>query len=114
MPTSITTYPVTDGQPVTLDVTIGDGQAGGSSAYVGSTEAARGDRIEGVLLGSGDDLRGQTLVVSTTVVDVRPEHDHTSVAVLLKGGLPPEFPVVQAEGAIPGGSVNYLTVVRFV
>lgn len=114
MPTVTTTYPVVDDREVTLSVTIGDAQAGGSSVFLGSTEKANGNPIPPTSLGLGSEVRGQTVVVSTTVVDVRPEHDHTSVTVTLAGGLPPEFPIHQAENTQPGGAVSYLTVVRLV
>ena len=47
-------------------------------------------------------------------VDIRPEHDHTSVSVIHHGGLPDEFPIVQSATVRPGGAVNYLTVVTYV
>lgn len=114
MPTVTAKYPVKESERIMLDVIIGDGQAGGSAAFIGPEEKAAGPRIEGVNLGEGSDLRGKVLVVSSTVVDIRPEHDRTSVTVTLRGGYPDEFPIVQTATTTPSGAANYLTVVTFV
>lgn len=112
MPTTTTEYRVADAEAVLLDVWIGDAQAGGSVAYLGTRRVAAGRTIRDRELGPGEELRGRVLVVSTTVVDVQPSHDRTSVTVRLRGGTPAELPIVQSSSAAPGGAVNYLTVVR--
>jgi len=61
----------------------------------------------------GNPLRGKVLLVSTTVFDVQQATDRVSVRVDLTGGLPPDFPLVQASTA-QGAPVNFLTVVTFV
>lgn len=114
MPTATATYLVEDGRTVTMDALIGDGQTGASVAFLGTEEIAAGPELRDVRLGDGSDVRGKVLVLSTTVVDIRPEHDKTSVNVILRGGHPEEFPIVQVATARPGGAVNYLTVVTFV
>ncbi len=114
MPTVTATYPVVDGSLVSVDVFIGDGQTGGSAVFLGEEEVASGAEVVDQALRDGAEIRGMVLVVSTTVVDIRPEHDHTSVRVILHGGLPDEFPIVQSATVRPGGAINYLTVVTFV
>jgi hypothetical protein len=114
MPTASVTYIVEDGRAVSLSVRIGDGQAGGSAAFLGTHKVAEGPEIEDHELGEGGHLRGRVLVVSTTVVDIRAEHDRTSAFVELRGGHPETMPVIQAQTAPTGGAVNYLTVVRFI
>lgn len=114
MPTTVVSYHIRERQHVRLDVLIGDGQAGGSAAYLGTECIHPGPEITDLLLGAGDELHGQVLVVSSTVVDVRPEHDRTSVQVVLRGGDPIRMPVEQWAEASRSGAVNYLTVVRFV
>lgn len=114
MPTTVVSYHIREHQHVRLDVLIGDGQAGGSAAYLGTLCVHPGPDISDLLLGTGDELIGVALVVSSTVVDVRPEHDRTSVQVVLRGGDPIRMPIEQSAEANRSGAVNYLTVVRFV
>jgi hypothetical protein len=115
MPSTSVPYPVDDASEVSVDVLIGDGQIGGSSIFVGQQHVATGDQaMRGIRLGRGAELRGQVAVVSTTVVDVRPEHDRVSTLVELHGGFPDPMPVVQAATAKPSNTVNFLTVIRFV
>lgn len=114
MPTTSVVYQV-DPDPVMVDVVIGDGQTGGSAVFLGEDRVAQGGReMRGINLGPGDRLRGAVMVVSTTVVDIRPEHDRASTLVRLHGGFPDPMPVVQTATARPGGAVNFLTVIRFV
>ena len=114
MPTATRTYSAADDQTVTVDVLIGDGQSGGSAVYLGADMLTGGPPVDALVVGTGRDIRGRFLTVSTTVVDIRPEHDNTSVTVTMKGGDPAELHVHQAAVTAPGGSVNYLTVVKFV
>lgn len=114
MPTMSVTYTVEPGRTVSFSARIGDGQTGGIAAFLGTEKVADGPEVEQHDLGEGEDLRGGVLVVSTTVVDVRPEHDRTSCVVELAGGHPDRMPIVQAQTAPTGGAVNYLTVIRFV
>jgi len=114
IPRKAVQYEVLDGRPITFSVLVGEQQSGGSVAYLGTALAAQGLEIHDHELGDGAALRGRVLVVSTAVVDVRPEHDRTSVVVRVRGGSPDALDVMQSQETTPGGAVNYLTVVRFV
>ncbi|MGH7469225.1 MAG: hypothetical protein ACRENP_14815 [Longimicrobiales bacterium] len=115
MPTVAIQYRVQDGQPVLLDVLIGDSQPGGSSLFLG--EAMRlqqdGDIVDHAL-GTGEQLRGKALVVSTVVFDRNANTDFGSTVVILDGGTHPHVDVPQSENMGPGGSASFITVVRFV
>ena len=113
MPTLTATYAVLDGQPVHLTVSVGDAQAGGSTAFLGKRQVASGPDID-LDLGTGDAIRGQTLVVDTLAVDVQPATDHVSARVALSGGTPAQLPLAQGTTAPTHGAVSFLTVVRFV
>ena len=142
MPTVTANYSVVDGKPVHLDVTIGDAQTGSSAVYLDGQlldvqptidmdlpgEGAAGvapDAAAGTGAGGtpapapspgakpGNPLRGKVLLVSTTVFDIQQATDQVSVRVDLSGGLPPDFPLVQASTA-HNAPVNFLTVVTFV
>lgn len=112
MPTSIGTYPVLDELEVRLEVEVGDGEQGESSASIGCVAVGAGNPIC-ASVGRGRELRGQMLVVSTTVIDRQPEADWTSVRVRLRSGaVRREY--VQRQIAETGGVVSYLTVITFV
>ena len=115
MPTVVAKYPVQNGQPVLLDVLIGDLQPGGSSVFVGEHNVItqEGDIVDH-MLGNGEDLRGKALVVSTVVLDRNPSTDLTSTVVLLDGGTHPHTDIPQSDNPGPNGTSSFLTVVRFV
>lgn len=83
-------YPVRPNAPVTVQVLIGDGQAGGtvlhwedgSLSLPGEDEAAH-------TLGEHRDLTNTFLDCTTTVRDIREETNHTSVTIRLDGGAEP-------------------------
>jgi hypothetical protein len=52
--------------------------------------------------------------VSSVAVDVRPEHDVLSTAIVLRGGEPDEVQLAQRGASVPGGSLSFLTIVEFV
>lgn len=114
MPTVTARYVVIDDGDVRLSVTIGDAQTGSSAAHLGRDLFAPGPDIQDVIVGQGAEIRGKVLVISTIVVDIRPEHDRSSVTVTLRGGHPEVFPLVQAATSSTGGAIPYLTVVSFV
>ena len=112
MPTSVGTYPVMDDLEVRLEVEVSEGGEGQSSATIGGIGVGFGDPIHATV-GRGRELRGQLLVVSTTVLDRRPAADWTSVTVRLRSGaVRREYG--QKQLADTGGVVSYLTVITFV
>ena len=115
MPTVVTQYPVRNGQPVLVDVLIGDMQAGGTSIFLGTTEARTqtGDIVD-FEIGRGESLRGLTMVVSTVVLDRNPMTDFTSTVVMLDGGTNAHVEIPQSDNPGPDGRSGFITVVNFV
>ena len=77
-------YTVSDGQ-VRLTVLVGDRQYGTSMVFLGDELVANGD-IDGLPLGSGSDLAGQSVAIYTVVTDVRNRKTDMSVTWILTGG----------------------------
>ena len=115
MPTIVTRYQVNDGQPLLLDVLIGDLQPGGTTVFVGQQRVVTGEGdLVDVGLGPGERLRGQAMVISTVVVDRNPLTDFTSTVVSLDGGNHMHVDIPQSESVPTGGAASFLTVVHFV
>lgn len=115
MPTVVTQYPVQDGQPVLVDVLIGDLQAGGTSIFIGNDNPLTQDGdVTDFNAGTGESLRGKQMVISTVVLDRNPLTDFTSTVVSLDGGTHPHIDVPQSDNPGAGGTSSFLTVVRFV
>jgi hypothetical protein len=114
VPTVTQVYHVLPGAPVSLDVQIGDAQAGGHGVFLAGQLKAQGELVlKDVALGTGETLVGKVLVVSSVAVDIQPAHDHVSVQAVLRGGFPSPHTIVQAADAEPNGNVGFLTVVTF-
>src|SRR5687768_2582039 len=115
MPSVIVQYAVQDGQPLLLDVLIGDAQPGGSSVFLDEVmiHQQEGDIIDKGL-GTGDKLRNKTLVVSTVVFDRNASTDWGSTVVILDGGTHNHVDIPQSENMGSGGSASFITVVQFV
>ncbi len=115
MPTLVTQYEVQDGQPVLVDVLIGDLQAGGTSIFLGTDELTTqtGDIVD-FRIGRGETLRGRTMVISTVVLDRNPMTDFTSTVVMLDGGTHMHVEIPQSDNPGEGGRSGFITVVNFV
>ena len=115
MPTVAQDYRVLPHETVTLDATIGDGQAGGHSVFLGEELIAQGAiELHNVTVGVGSAIANKVLVVSSTAVDVQASHDNVSVEVVLRGGVPDVQPIEQTTMVEPGGTESFLTVITFV
>jgi hypothetical protein len=115
MPTVAQDYHVLPHEIVTVDATIGDGQAGGHSMFLGDNLIAEGAmELRNVVLGVGSAIANKVLVVSSTAVDVQAAHDNVSVEVVLRGGVPAVQPIEQTTMVEPGGTESFLTVITFV
>jgi hypothetical protein len=112
VPTRVDDHPVTAGEDVYLTVLIGEGQSGVSTVFLDESKRAARTEVRRLLLGTGTELRGHVLVVSTTVVDIQQAHDRTSVTVVLGNGHERRY--AQQADATPSGVVNYLNVITFV
>lgn len=115
MPTKIRQFAV-QGSPVSVIVSIGDGQGGGTTAFLGRrmrTPDATPNSTTNVYELSADEANGRSLVISTVAVDVRDETDRTSVVVTVRDARHEER-VEQDDHAPSGGAVSYITVIKFV
>jgi hypothetical protein len=106
-----TPYAVGDG-PVTLKVTVGEGQFGSSGVYRGA------ERIEpdgGVHpLGDGPALDGTSVYVASTVTLTDPARRRTSVTYRLEGGPEPlEYTREQTVPGTGGGTADYEETIAF-
>lgn len=82
-------YQVVAGQPVRLDVVVGEGQPGGIAVAVEGKPLAHAPRIEALTLGKGEDLRGKRLIVTAIAIDKNPNSDLCSTTLKLSGGTMP-------------------------
>ena len=81
-------YPVKPNTPIRLTVTIGDGQSGATVVTLNGVVVDSGETIEDLPIGGpGEDLKKKTLECTTTVKDVNPATNHTSVTYTLRGGV---------------------------
>lgn len=114
MPTITTSYAVIDGKEVIVEVSIGDGQPGGSSLFIGAVLVTSGDeRIDWWSLGPGEALRGRTLTVSGMAQNERPETDHTSMVVRLSGGIAAQAFTQHYTAREKHQKVSFITQVTF-
>ena len=100
-------YKVKRRKPVTQSIIIGDGQVGGSEVMWKDQSLASG-KVEDVSVGEdGDDLRDTELECTTTVRDVNPGTNNTSVTYRLFGGEPSPMEIVKHAVSQPGGRAVY-------
>lgn len=89
-PVSVTktdSYPVKPNTPVTLTVTIGEGQVGGTDVSLDGTNLASG-AITNLMIGTpGQDLRTKSADCLTTVRRTNPASGRTSVTYSFRGGV---------------------------
>jgi hypothetical protein len=98
-------YEVDDG-PVVLRIYIGEGQFGSSAVLLGEAELASGN-LAMVRVGMGTWVRGQRLIITSTVTDVQRRHNRTSVTYELSGGKKTQKHKLEHEVDEGGGSVIY-------
>ena len=86
--TSTQVYAVRDGHPLTLEITIGDGQAGGTSIiWLGDILDLPPNPQPFELAKDGGTTRTKILHCTTRVRDVNPATNRTSVTYTLRGGV---------------------------
>jgi hypothetical protein len=104
-PSLVTDYRVGAGN-ITLSITVGEGQVGGSVVRLGDQDVAIGD-VKRVTIGPGPSVKGKELFVKSVVTDVDRKADRTSVRYELKGGR--EDRVFQLEATVnkKGGAAVY-------
>jgi hypothetical protein len=99
-------YIVAEG-PVTLDVSLGEGQKGFIEVLLSGKVLASGTRIEGLELGDGQALAGQKLRITSTVTDTNPMTNRTSVTYRLSGGKSDRRYMSRHEVDSEGDTVDY-------
>ena len=97
-------YRVHPDAPTTGRVLVGEGQAGGTVLHwAGGTASFPGEDRDPHAVGEGQSLVDTFLDVTTTVKDIRPETNRTSIEVHLDGGVEPAvFPYAWDVGQDQG------------
>jgi hypothetical protein len=112
MPSISGTFPVTDGADVHLMVEIGDAQLGRVSAAIGGVEIANGSEVNETI-GSGEQLRGEQMLVVCGIKDIRPETNRASARVTLRcAGVVREL-VQRDQVKVSGGSIMFAFMIAF-
>lgn len=108
-------YQIDDASVVTVRVTIGDAQGGGwVIAWDDKSIVAKGADPDLVTIGIGKDLRGRTLQVAATAVDIRMETNRLSSVLTLDGGIGGQQRFVGSwNGGTDGDVAVFATLVKF-
>ena len=114
MPTTTATYTVADTDEITADVLIGDGQPGGSTVSLGTTQLKKGgDTLTAVDVGTGRSIRGKKLIITSVVENKNPATNNTSTQVTIKGSTAPKEMEQKQAATSKGDIISYVTVVTF-
>jgi hypothetical protein len=107
-------YPVLDARDVRLSVSLGEGQTGLVSVYLGGVTIGRAPAPLDVRIGSGSDVRDKLLEVRTIVNDVRSQTNRMSVIYQLTGGISPLECVSRGEVAEEYAALDFTAVFTLV
>jgi hypothetical protein len=103
-------YGVVADAMITIQVTIGDAQAGGWIVGWDSDHVvAKGSEPRAVQVGLGSSVRGRTLQVVATAIDVRPETNRLSSTLVISGGAAGTEQVVSAWDEGNDGDIAVFT-----
>ncbi len=106
-------YKVKPKTPITLSVTIGDAQVGGTAVTWKGALVGSGAGVTDLEIGkSGEDLRDTILDCTTTVKDVNPDTNNTDVTYTLKGGQADQDFPYSAQVSVAGGRAIYAVTFR--
>jgi hypothetical protein len=101
-------YEVKPKTPITLSVEVGEGQVGGTAVTWKNQILGSGGDVTNMPIGkANDDLRGTSLDCTTTVKDVNPNTNSTSVTYTLKGGAQQRSYLYTADVNVPEGRAIY-------
>jgi hypothetical protein len=101
-------YHVIPAQDVSFKLSIGFGQKSTTSINLNDLSFITNQIGEiNLPLGKGDALKGKTLYVTTTVSDVQPNTNETSVTYQLEGGIAPYKNTLQETAPKPNDVVFY-------
>jgi hypothetical protein len=107
-------YVVGGSATVSLAITIGDGQVGGSNIIWQGETVAQGE-VEGLeVSGAEGGLTGQLLLCTTMVRDINAATNHTSVTYALAGGSTDQSFTYSIDVAEPGGMAIYAITFVFI
>ena len=105
-------YAVKANTPIVLSVEVGDNQVGGTALQLNGSPVPFNPIAPTPIGGPGQDLRRSVLQVVTTVKDVNPKSNHTSVTHHFRGGETDEtFPFevsVRADRGIARYFITYI------
>ena len=105
-------YNVNASGPIFMTVTIGDGQVGGTAATLNGVPVPVNPTGETTIGTPTQDLRGSILQVITTVRDVNPLTNNTSVTHTFRGGVAPQaFPHAISVNADKDNARYFITYV---
>ena len=103
------TYKVNSNSNVKVRVLIGDAQQGGWAVGFGTDDIKKGTDPDAISVGTGKEVKGRTLQVVATVVDVRPETNRLSTTVIISGGPGGDLKVPQSYDDGANGDCAILT-----
>jgi hypothetical protein len=106
-------YAVVNAQDVRLSVSIGEGQTGLVSVFLGGTRVSRTPAPIDLLVGNGSQIRDKLLEVRTIVNDVNNQTNKMSVTYQLIGGVAPLELVSKGEVARENEPLDFTAVFAF-
>lgn len=112
--TQTTLYRVVPNTPVTLEIVIGEAQVGGSALTLNGVPIQVDNVTHRTVIGKpGQNLIGSVLQCSTTVQDINPATNKTSVSHLFTGGVNDQTFPFAVEVAADSGLARYLITFLF-
>jgi hypothetical protein len=106
-------YAVVSDRDVVLRVFTGDEQVSGTSLLLNGSPVPFDSPAGPQVIGQGKDLVGSVLTVNTTVRDVNPATNHTSVTHVLEGGLETRAFPHAIDVSADKGTAHYLVTFVF-
>jgi hypothetical protein len=103
-------YAVTDHRDVRLAVSIGEGQTGLVSVFLGGVKISRTPAPIDLRIGRGDEVRDRLLEIRTLVNDVSNQTNKMSVTYQLTGGVLPVECVSKGETAHDNEPLDFVAV----
>lgn len=112
--TQTTLYRVVPNTPVTLEVVIGDAQVGGTALTLNGVPIPIDNTTHRAIIGRpGQNLTGSVLQCATTVQDINPATNKTSVTHVFTGGVSPQSFPFGVEVSADSGLARYLITFLF-
>jgi hypothetical protein len=105
-----TRYTVVDDEDIRITVRFGNGQLG-SSSVIGPP--SRIGQLSNWLLGRGDQLRGRTIDIRSTVTDANSQTDRLVVSYTISGGEEPLELELAHTVDYEGASQHFLLTIQF-